>query len=161
MKYIELVKEAEKNGVWNEKSMWHSVESISDMLEELKDEHPQMFWRFMREQYGIMSGCHYNERWATHDVSKLEWTDKEGKKHTGAHWTVEEIEEATKGKTFPNGVTRWDKFVAYNAAWSDLCKVLDDEKILCAAYAFWFADEDWGEKGSGTKIFRYMECKYS
>ncbi len=154
MKYIDLVHEAKNSGMWNEKSMWCSVESISDMLEELKDEHPQMFWKFMREQYGIMSNCHYNEVWANYDVSKLEWTDKEGKKHTGAHWTVEEIEMSTKGLIFPSGTTKWDKYVAFNSWYSDLCTEIDDEMLIKTCYKYFFADED----APKSKIWIYMEA---
>ncbi len=62
-------------------------------------------------------------------------------------------EGATAGMTFPNGTTKFDRFVAFNAAYADFCKSFSDEDVLRIAYDFYFADEDW--KGSG-KIWEYM-----
>lgn len=157
MNYQEMVKAAQKNGKTTEKQMWQSIESVSDLLYEIKDAHPELYWRFMREQYGIMNNCHYADKeFAEYDVSQIEYTDKDGKSHTGAYWTCEQIEEATKGMTFPSGVTKWDKFVAFNSFLADTCKVLTDEQIIKAGYQFYFADEDF-PKEHGTKIWHYMK----
>lgn len=153
-----MLKAAQKNGTANEKTMWRSVESVSDLLDEIKDSHKDLYWSFMREQYGIMSGGHYDEIWAMHDVSEMYSTNKEGKKWHGAYWTVEQIEEATKDKAFPAGTTKWDKFVAYNSAKHDWCKSFDDAQILKIAYDFYFSDEDWTHKES--KIWSYMSMIY-
>lgn len=59
----------------------------------------------------------------------------------------------SEGMTFPNGTTKSDRFVAFNAAYADFCKSFSDEDVLRIAYDFYFADEDW--KGSG-KIWTYM-----
>ena len=54
---------------------------------------------------------------------------------------------------FPQGTTDCDKYVAFNATFSDLCKVVDDERtILKIAHQFWFADED----APDGKIWIYM-----
>lgn len=153
MNYKELVEKAQKSGMFTEKQMWASVESMSDMLCVIKEKDPKAYWSFLREQHGIMFGCHYGEEFAMHDVSQISYTDREGKKHTGAYWTCEQIEEATKGMTFPSGTTKYDKWVAFNVFYSDCCKVLTDEQILKAAYQFFFADEDWSGK---NKIWAYM-----
>lgn len=159
MNYKELVEYARSVGNWNEKTMWKSVCSMAKLLGDINKEHPQMFWDFLREQHGILFGMHYHEDFAVWDVAQIECTDKEGKKHKGAYWTVEQIEQATKDKTFPSGTTKWDKFVAYNVFWSDTCKVLSDEQILKGAYQFYFADEDFG-KDRGSKIWNYMAMVY-
>lgn len=158
-----MVKTAQKSGKTTEKQMWESIESVSDLLCEIKDAHPDLYWRFMREQAGIINGSHYDEEFAMHDVSKIEYTDKEGKPHKGAYWTCEQVEEATKGMSFPAGTTKWDRFVAFNLAWSDFCKKFDDAQILQIGYLFFFADEDWSAdgKGSATKVWDYICCKYS
>lgn len=62
-------------------------------------------------------------------------------------------EQAVAGMTFPDGTTKWDKYVAFNAAYADFCKSFSDEDVLRIAYDFYFADEDW--KGNG-KIWTYM-----
>ena len=155
MKYLEMVKAAKKNGTFAEKQMWDSVESVSELLDDIKDSHPERYWQFLREQAGIMNGCHYNREWAEYDVSQIAYTDKEGKKHTGAYWTCEQVEEATKAMSFPSGTTKWDKFVAFNSFFADTCKVLTEEQTLETAYQFYFADEDF-PKERGAKIWLYM-----
>lgn len=107
----------------------------------------------MRKLSEVLHGKHYTEELARADVRKISYTDKSGVEHCGAHWTVEQIETATANKTFPTGTTKWDKYVAYNAFYADLCTVLTDDQIIAAAYLFWFADEDWKSKG---KIWDYM-----
>lgn len=165
MNYLDMVRAAQNGGHFTEKQMWQSVGSVSGLLDEIKDSHKDLYWRFMREQAGIINGGHYDEVWADYDVSRIEYTDKDGNKHSGAYWTCEQIEEATKGMSFPNGVTKWDKFVAFNAMKSDLCKSFDDGQILKAAYSFYFVDEDWNEtsakSGSATKVWDYFCCKNS
>lgn len=163
MNYQEMVKAAQKSGKTTEKQMWQSIESVSDLLCEIKDAHPDLYWGFLREQAGIMNNGHYDEEFAMHDVSKIEYTDKEGKPHKGAYWTCEQIEEATKGMAFPSGTTKWDRFVAFNLAKSDFCKKFDDAQILQIGYLFFFADEDWSADGkvSATKTWNYVCCKYS
>ena len=161
MKYIDLIKKAKENGQWSEKTMWCAVESISEMLEDWKDQDPKAFWNFMRTQHGIMSGGHYNEEFAMHDVEQIKYTDKAGDPHEGAYWTVEQTKEATKGLTLPASVTPWDVYVALNVMHSDLCKDLDDAHIIKAAYLFFFSDEDWSKKGSSTKIWEYMSMKFN
>lgn len=155
MKLREIFEAAQKSGRWSEKQMWQSIDAIDDMLADLQKTDKQAFWDFMREQYGIASGCHYNETWAMHDVSQMYSTNRDGKKWSGAYWSAEQVEEATKGQTFPSGTTKWDKYVAYNAAKHDFCKEFDDEQILKIAHAFYFADEDYPPE-HGAKIWHYM-----
>ena len=163
MNYKELVEKAKAIGNFTEKQMWASVYSMANLLADIKKEHPQMFWDFIREQHGIMFGNHYYQEFAEYDVSQMQYTDKEGKKRTGAYWTVEQIEEATKGMTFPSGVTKWDKFVAFNGFHADMCKVFTDEQILKGAHEFFFMDEDWNPEKPGSspcKVWEYYSCKY-
>lgn len=155
MKYLEMMKAAKKNGTFAEKQMWDSVESVSELLDDIKDSHPERYWQFLREQAGIMLNCHYDKSWAEWDVSQIAYTDREGKKHTGAYWTCEQVEEATKAMSFPSGTTKYDKFVAFNSFYADTCKVLTEEQVLKAAYQFYFADEDW-PKENGAKVWAYM-----
>ena len=154
--YKEMVEQARKAGITSEKIMWESIESFSELLDELKEERPDLYWEFMRKQQGILYHGHYNECFAMYDVSQMHYTNKQGEKRHGAYWTVEQIEEATAGMKFPPGTSKFDKFVAYNAIYADMCKDFDDASILKIAYAFFFADEDWG---SDTKVWEYMSNK--
>ena len=153
MTYKDMVMKAKAAGLTSEKTMWESIESFSELLDELKESHPEMYWEFMREQHGIMHHNHYDEAFAFYDVAQLSWTDKTGMKHTGAHWTPDQVEAATATMHFPQGVNKWDKYVAFNAAYSDLAKEFDETQILKAGFLLYFADEDWG---SSAKIWEYM-----
>lgn len=156
MNYRQMVDAARAAGVTTEKTMWESIDSFSELLEQIKEAHPQLYWDFMRKQQGIMHHNHYDELFATYDVDKLSYTSKTGDKKMGPHWTVEQIEAATAGMKFPPGTTKWDKYVAFNAAYADLAKVFEDGEILKAGHALYFADEDWGDD---TKIWDIYGAK--
>lgn len=158
MNYREMVDHAKKAGVTNEQTMWDSIDSFSELLDKLKESHPQMYWDFMRKQHGIMFHNHYDEAFAMYDVSKMHYTSKSGEKRQGAYWTSDQIESATAGMKFPAGTTKWDKYVAVSVIYSDLCKVLDDNQIIQVAYEFFFNDEDWDN--DVPKLWTYMSCKY-
>lgn len=156
MNYRHMVEHAKKAGLTNEKTMWESIDSFSELLEELKESHPKLYWEFMRKQHSIMFHNHYDEAFAMWDVSRMHHTDKHGVEHRGAYWTLEQVEAATAGMKFPQGTTPYDKYVALNAAKHDWGKDYEDADIIKIGYAFYFADEDWGEEG---KVWDYMEHK--
>ena len=74
MTYKDMVMKAKAAGVTNEKTMWDSIESFSELLEDLKASHPDVYWSFMREQMGIMYHGHYDEAFALYDVATGLWT---------------------------------------------------------------------------------------
>ena len=156
MNYRHMVDQAKKAGVTNEKTMWESIDSFSELLEELEESHPELYWEFMRNQHGIMYHGHYDEAFAMWDVNNIHYTNKAGEKKNGAHWTIDQVESATAGMRFPQGVNKYDKYVAMNLAYSDYCKHFDDADILKIGYAFFFADEDWE---GDDKVWRYVCCK--
>lgn len=151
--YKKMIEDAQAKGLGSEKVIWQSVGEIDEMLCMMKKDHPEMYWKFVRKQHGLLYNNHYTEDFARWDVGQLTYTNAKGEKKTGEYWTALQIEDATKGMVFPNGVTTWDKYVAANAAYSDFCKKFDDKQILEIMYLFYFADEDF--KGEG-KIWRYM-----
>lgn len=148
---MELYELIEKYGKGKgEAVMWETTKLVSDFIKPMKETNKEEYWRLMREVYGKMSGGHYDEVWAMYDVSKM--------LPVGEHWSMKQIEEATRGMTFPNGTTLCDKYVAFNAFANDLNGVLSDEEIIKAAHAFWFADKDYPKN---DKIWRYMGMVYS
>lgn len=159
MKYKEMIEEAKSKGLTTDKMMWESVEDVDELLCMMKKEHPDKFWKFMRKQHGILYNGHYTEDFAEWDVAQLRYTNKKGEKKEGAYWTIEQVEEATKGMIFPSGVNKYDKFVAFNAAYADFCKKFEDAHILDIAYLFYFADEDW--HNPSTKTWEYMMLAHS
>lgn len=152
MDYKEMMEKYASNG-GDEKKMWAAVAVTSKAMDLVKETHPEKYECYMRELSEILNGKHYTEELAKHDVAMMHSTDANGNKHSGAHWSSDEIESAVSGLTFPKGTTPWDRYVAYNATFHDYNKVLTEEQILEAAYAFWFADEDWNSDG---KIWDYM-----
>lgn len=152
MDYKKMITDYAKNG-GDEKKMWSSVEVTAEAMEYLKEVSPEKYDCLMRKLHESLYGKHYCEDLALHDVSLMHSTGADNMKHTGAHWTAEQIESATANKAFPKGTTKWDKYVAYNATYHDLHKKFKDEEILEAAFLFWFDDEDWSEDG---KIWDYM-----
>ena len=145
MRYKEMIEEAKAKGLTSERIMWDSVDDLDDMLCEMKKEHPEKYWKFMRKQHGLLYNNHYDKTFAEWDVEQM--------KPLGAYWTANQIEDATKAMVFPNGTTVWDKYVAFNAFANDLHGVLPDDQILKAAHAFWFADKDFKKEG---KIWMYV-----
>jgi hypothetical protein len=156
--YKDMLERAKANGISSEKIMWQSIDSLSDMLCLMKKEHPDKYWAFMREQHGVMYNNHYSEDFAKWDVEQMMYTNREGKEMHGGYWTVEQIEQATASMKFPADTNRWDKYVAFNAAYADFCKHFEAGDILKIGFSFFFADEDWG---STTKIWEYMRLKNS
>lgn len=112
----------------------------------------------MRKIYifkGSKSPCHFCEEKAKEVISRSYYTDKSGNYHEGKeHWSADQVENATYGYKFPEGTTKWDKYVAFNLMYFDLCKVLDDASILKVAHAFYFDDEDAPE----NKVYKYVEA---
>lgn len=154
--YNEMLEEAKSAGVVNEMKMWQSACHAAKYMELAKNGSlsKEIYWQFMREQHQLFYGPHYNEDFALYDVSMIKYTGKSGDKRMGEYWTKQQIEDATKGMSFPSNTTLWDKYVAFNVFYSDLCTVLTDEEILKAAHKFFFQDEDAAE----GKIWLYMQA---
>lgn len=149
MNYKQMVEDAKAKGLTSEKTMWASVDDVDGLLCIMKKEHPKEYWAFIRKQHGILYNNHYTEEFAKWDVSQM--------KPLGEYWSMQQIEEATKGMSFPSGTTPWDKYVAFNSSANDLKPTLTDDMVLKVAYAFWFNDKDWASSG---KIWSYMMCNY-
>ena len=140
-----MIMDARAKGLTSETIMWENIEDVQELLEELKETHPQKYWGFIRATQGKLYKGHYDEMFAMHDVSKME--------PLGAYWSVSQVEETTKTMAFPPSINKWDKYVAFNAFKNDLNGVETDEQILKSAFAFWFADKDYP---APTKIWDYM-----
>lgn len=97
---------------------------------------------------------HFDEEKAKMAVARIHYADKSGVKHEGAHWTPEQVESATAQMKFPEGTSKWDKYVAFNSFYADLCRVLDEPMIIKAAHAFYFDDED----APDGKVWRYVKA---
>ena len=163
MTYLDLLKQAKAHGVTSEKKMWASIEQLSKDLELIKDSLPLNgragVGILLRNQHAIMYDRHYSEKFANHDVNQLRYIDPKGEERTGPHWTRAEIIAATNGMKFHSKVNDWDKYVAFNSMYADLCAEMDDTAILKAAYLFYFCDKDWQpNEDDCTKIWDYTSA---
>lgn len=154
MKYSDMIKEAQAQGRSSESAMWKSVDRVDALLENIREDDPEAYWRFLREAHEDIYGCHYNQAYAEYDLSNIHYTDSQGVNHEGPHWSLNEVLSVTRNKVFPDRTSDADKWVAYNAAYADFCKRFSDSEILDIAYLFYFADEDAPE----GKIWRYMNA---
>jgi len=148
--YKKMIEEAKAKGITTDKMMWESVEDMEELLCMMKKEHPDKYWKFIRKQHGILYSNHYTEDFAMYDVEKMQ--------PLGMYWTKAQVEEATKGMSFPSGTTPCDRFVAFNAFANDLHGIIPDADIFKVAHSFWFNDKDWHGK---NKIWEYMCLNYS
>lgn len=160
MNYTKMIKDAKAKGIATEGKMWESIASLGQSLDEISMSDPALYWSIMRAQHGIIYDCHYSEEFSRYDVERLHYTDADGREHTGGHWTLDEVTQATDSMTFPQGVNKYDRYVAMNVMYSDLCREFTDEQCLRAAYLFFFRDDDWSEEGSATKIWKYMSMRH-
>lgn len=158
---MELYEIIEKYGKGKgEPVMWEAVRLVSDFARQMRDTDAKWYWSLMRQVHGMLTGGHYSEEFAEHDVSRMEWKDREGKMRSGAYWTLEQVRDAVRGRELPKGATIYDAYVAYNATATDLCAALSDKELADVAFLTWFDDVDWSDTGSSTKIWDYMLCKY-
>ena len=158
MKYIQLIEQARATGVANEKKMLETIKQLSCDLAAIEHEHPEMYWRIMRHQHAVLYDRHYSEKFANHDVNRLEYgeLDEEGMPSKyEPHWTRSQVVEATKNMKFHPKVNDWDKYVAFNSMYADLCTDMTEEEIIKAAYLFYFCDADWQHNDDCTKIWDY------
>lgn len=162
--YKDMLNEAKAAGIANEKTMWKSVDSLDEMLCVLKEEHPDMYWDFMRKQHEAFFGKHFDEKFALWQVEQMYHKTADGKVCKGQHWTPEDAEEVyTKHKSkLPANTTVWDMFVVLNANFHDRYELFKDwdpdncEKMVVEdAIKFYFMDCDWNSDG---KVWEYMNA---
>lgn len=161
MTYIELVKENAAKYRGDEKTMWASIEGVSALLEKIKEEHPDLYWSFLREQHEAMVGHHFNESYAKWQVEHMHHKGDDGTEYKGEHWPIEATNSvlAKHRPKIPAEYNEWDFYVALNATYHDFCAWAKkhfaeraEEEMIEMAIAFWFMDEDWDTK---TKVWDY------
>lgn len=156
--YRKMIEAAKAKGVANEQTMWMSIGAIDDMLGKMKEAHPELYWAFIHEQHKALYKGHYDEEFATYELSRVYYINKAGEKTNVPYWTVDQVEEATKGFNYPSGTTKWDKWVAHNTFRSDTMRSLPDDLALKAGWEFFFDDIDFKKEGT-TKLWEYMHTR--
>lgn len=156
--YRRMIEAAKAKGLTNEQTMWASIDEMDAMLVQIKEAHPQLYWDFIHKQHKAMYKGHYDEEFAEYEMSQVFYINKAGEKTNRPYWTMEQIEEATKGLNYPSGTTKWDKWVAHNVFRSDTMKSLPDDLALKAGWEFYFDDVDFKKEGT-TKLWEYMHMR--
>lgn len=167
--YHKMLKYYKEKGLFSETKMWESIECLDDILEEMKEKNPDMFWDFMRNQHEIFCGPHFDEKFAKWQVEQMYHKDDDGKEYRGQHWSIAEAEEVySKNKSkLPSGTTVFDVYVAINIFWHDLFdgykhfvsenglpEKLSSELTIKSAIKFFFMDDD----AIDGKVWIYSEA---
>ena len=125
-----MIEQARANGMATEKKMWAAIDTLSDDLLALEHTDPKLYWHILRRQHAVLYGRHYSEKMAKHDVDALVYSgmyDEEGTPTGGgAHWSRIKVDELTNGMKFHANVNAWDKYVAFNSMYADLCACLGE-----------------------------------
>lgn len=159
MNYRQMVDHAKKAGVTNEKTMWESIDSFSELLEELKEKHPDMYWEFIRKQHAIMYHNHYNEEFAMWEIEHMFYKDKNGEIHNSPRWNKAQYRAAydiNKMRLRNQSVNMWDFAVTlemiasdnhnlYKTWWTDINDAELDKKFIDAAVNYLNDDDDKDE----------------
>ena len=116
-------------------------------------------WSYTKKGDGIPKSVthkheHLNEELANKVMKHILYVDKENVTHDTPFWTVDEIESFTQDLNFPNGTTKWDKWVGFNFFYADTCRVLNARQAIEAGYQFYFNDID----APDNKLYKYLEA---
>lgn len=137
------------------------METIDLIKHHLLKEHPQLYWRWKREEHEKEHGPHYNEEFAKWDVEHMHHSENNVTMR-GEMVTMHEAKEMRMMFNIPSSVTDCDLYVAVNATYHDKVKLMkswfgkEDWKkhLMEEAYTTYFADEDGGD----GIIWRWMNC---
>lgn len=167
MSYYSMVKGNARKFTGDESVMWASIEQVSDLLEDIKEPHPDIYWAFMRRAHELMYGKHFDEEYAEWEVAQMYHKSADGKVYKGEHWSMEQTDavyDKYRNK-LPSEITPGDMYVALNAQYHDLGewfmghmpnKEEAESAIIESAVKFWFMDDDWP---TATKVWCYFRMK--
>lgn len=167
MRYWEIIKSSVDNNRGDINKMWKSVELVDEVIEEMREEHPERYWQLMRDTHELFFGRHFNKEYAEWEVERMYHKDKNGITHRGEHWSREQTNAvmASYKSTLPSEVTPCDFYVALNTQWHDYCELMRElfaneeeaeKAIIEGAVRFWFQDEDWD---GNDKVWAYFRMK--
>lgn len=152
--YLDIV----KNSAGSEEKMWQAVEHVSDFMNVAIEAHHEEVSRFLKKQYELLNGHHFNEWLAKKVVSEMWHTDLKGDVVKGELVTKSASMQVLVGFSAKEVDTyEWDAYVAANTFSHDLADtgVLGDNLIKLTA-KFWFKDDDFTD---GNKIYWYHSNK--
>lgn len=162
MDYYKLIHKYGKGK--GEEAMWKSVRILSEMMDELKESHPEKYWKMLKDTYASMCGPHFNEEFGEWQIEQMFFKDKNGNIHHAPNWTREQyktVYELNKGKL--KDYTCWDFAVTVEMQYTDYyCRLRtwfpnasdDDIKMKAVELAIDYLDDiDDDEGGKVWKRF--------
>lgn len=159
--YSKMLKYYKEKGLFSEAKMWESVDCLDELLVEVEDKNPGLFWDFMRDQHEIFCGPHFDDKFGKWQIEQMYHKGEDGKKYEGLHWSEDDMKLVfDKHKSsLPSGTTFWDVSVAITGNWHDKVDLFKkwfpenhEEKIIEDALCFYFKDVD----APDGKVWRYM-----
>lgn len=157
-RFEELIKTAQKRQDLSTDDMWKAIGIVDDVMDQLSSENSDIVDSMMYRFIEVLYKGHFPIEYAEDVVAGLFSKDSEGRKFSGKHWSIDQINDALKTLDLPlsSSVTDGDKLFAFNSFWHDLHSNGDsDEKIFKDAYKFYFKDEDFE---GVSKPFRYYSA---
>lgn len=156
MMYKNMMNEAKRKGLATEKVMWESVDDLENMLCVLQQEHPDMYWSFIKKTHKTIFGPHYNEEFGEWRIAQMRFRDKAGVEHQAPHWYKDDyrrVYEVSKPKLKNQRYTCWDlavtlemiysdDFCLYKSWWPQATDEQLEEKVLEAAINYLNDDDD-------------------
>lgn len=121
------------------------MDTIDKIKEVVKKEHPDLYWRWVREEHVKHHGYHYNEEMALYDVSRMYHTEN-GIKMQGEVISMHEAKMIRHRHSIPPQVTDCDLYVAINATYHDKKKLFSE----------WFSEEELPGKLEEEMYYTYL-----
>lgn len=141
-----------------------SVKLLDDMiLTPMMYENPDLYWKWRRADHEHYNGSHYDEAFAIWEVEQMHHTDANGKKYSGAHWDLSEVQAVyMKYKVQLKPADNvYDMYVALNSFFHDNCVIYKswfqeafEARLIEGAISYFFKDEDAPE----GKIWKYYQA---
>ena len=119
--YTKMIEEARAKGLTSEKIMNASIADVEELLKQIKETHPDLYWKFIRRTHERMFGHHYNQAFADWRIHQMHYKDKGGTVHHAPHWTPDQHKSAydsVKSK-LPSTYNMWDFAVTLEMLYSD------------------------------------------
>lgn len=130
-----------------QESLSESVDHINSFIERERDKDPDKVRKFLKEQYEIINGAHYNDTLAQRVVDDMWHGDTRGEMIR-----IEDVERRHDDKN-----TLYDAYVGYNATAHMLVDLrMDKEAVMKIAEKMWFGDDDF--TASDEKVWRWINA---
>lgn len=144
-----------------------AIANLHPALNFVEEHDCDMFWEAMKGFHEHIKGHHFDEMYATYQVSKMHHTKLNGTTCKGEIYSIDEAKQVYDKyiRNINSSNTCWDVYVAINAQYHDYSKMYKewysdithedlDKKIIHSAIVFWFKDED-AEEGKIWNYFRH------